>query len=168
VATKRWDAAPEPEWALMYQRDLSRGKIAELTGDPLRIVGYHLILARKLHPGLQAEHQAAGGTSQRVTGQGVERMAQLIVMVQESGRYPSTKAEDNTERALAAWLNRRRKEAREGKLLPVFRDGLSTLPGWQDQRRIMGDEARWQERGSQRRSAGAGHGPLRGHSDGRH
>ncbi|WP_458114466.1 helicase associated domain-containing protein [Arthrobacter sp. R1-13] len=146
MATKRWDAAPEPEWMLMYRRGLSRGKIAELSGAPLRTVGYHLTVARKLHPGLQAEHEAGGGTSQRITGQGVERMAQLIAMVQERGRYPSTKADDNAERALAAWLNRRRKEAREGKLLPVFHDGLSALPGWQDLRRVTSDEARWQER----------------------
>ncbi|MDP9890810.1 helicase associated domain-containing protein [Pseudarthrobacter enclensis] len=73
-------------------------------------------------------------------------MAQLIAMVQESGRYPSTKADDNTERALAAWLNRRRKDAREGRLLPVFRDGLSAMPGLQDLRRVASDEARWQER----------------------
>lgn len=146
MATKRWDAAPEPECVLMYRRGLSRGKIAELTGAPVRTVGYHLTVARKLHPGLQSEHEAASGTSQRVTGQSVERMAQLIAMVQETGRYPSTKAEDSTERALAAWLNRRRREAREGKLLPIFRDGLSALAGWQDLRRVAGDEVRWQER----------------------
>lgn len=143
----RWDAAPEPEWVLMYRRGLSRGKIADLTGAPLRTVSYHLAVARKLHHGLQSEHEvAAGWTRKRVTGQGRERMAQLIAMVQARGRYPSTKAEDKTERALAAWMNRRRQEAIKGTLLPVFRDGLSILPGWQDISRVGTDEVRWQER----------------------
>lgn len=130
----------------MYRRGLGRGKIAELTGAPLRTVGYHLTAARKLHPELQTEHEEAVGASQRITGKGMERMAQLIALVQEGGRYPSSKAEDNAERALAVWLSRRRKEAREGNLLPAFRDGLNILPGWQDLRRVSGDEARWQER----------------------
>lgn len=73
-------------------------------------------------------------------------MAQLIAMVQEMGRYPSTKAEDRAERALAAWLNRRRKQAREGMLPAVFRDGLCALPDWQGLPRLSRDEARWQER----------------------
>lgn len=147
MATKQWGAAPEPEWVLMYRRGLSRGKIAELTGAPLRTVGYHLTVARKLDPGLPAEHEeAAGIVPKRLTGPSMERMAQLVSWVQQSGRYPSTKGKDKTERGLAAWLIRRRKEARDGTLSPAFRDGLSVLPEWQDLRRVNGDEARWQER----------------------
>lgn len=72
MATKRWNAAPEPEWVLMYRRGLGRGKIAELTGAPLRTVGYHLTVARKLQPGLQAEHEEAARTKPRqVSGQGM-------------------------------------------------------------------------------------------------
>jgi hypothetical protein len=41
----------------MYRRGLSRGRITELTGAPLRTVGYHLIVARKLQPGLMAERR---------------------------------------------------------------------------------------------------------------
>lgn len=147
MATKRWAAAPEPEWVLMYRLGLSRGKIAELTGAPLRTVGYHLTVARKLDPGLSAEHEEATAKwSKSVTGASMERMAQLVAWVQESGRYPSTKAEDKTERGLAAWLIRRRRESREGTLPSALRDGLNALPDWQDLRRVRGDEARWQER----------------------
>lgn len=147
MATKQWGAAPEPEWVLMYRRGLSRGKIAELTGTPLRTVGYHLTVARKLDPELPGQHEeAAGKIAKRVTGPSLERMAQLIVWVQRNGRYPSTKAAAKTERGLAAWLIRRRKEAREGTLSPEFRDGLIALPDWQDMRRVSSDEARWQER----------------------
>lgn len=147
MVIKRWDAAPEPEWVLMYRRGMSRGKIAEVTGARLRTVGYHLTVARKLDPGLPAEHAEAAGTlSKRATNAGLERMAQLVAWVQESGRYPSAKAKDKTERGLAAWLIRRRKDAREGTLSPAFRDGLSALPDWEDLRRVGRDEARWQER----------------------
>jgi hypothetical protein len=73
-------------------------------------------------------------------------MAQLIGTVQESGRYPSTKSANRDERALAAWLNRRRREAREGTLPSAFRDGLSVLPGWLGMHRVTSDEARWQKR----------------------
>lgn len=147
MAIKRWDAAPEPEWVMMYQRGLSRGKIAELSGAPLRTVGYHLTVARKLQPGLLAEHEeAAGRTPLRVTAQGMERMAQLIAWVQERGRYPLSGAEDKRERGLAVWLNRRRRQARESRLPTAFRDGLSILPDWQGRPRVANDEARWQER----------------------
>lgn len=146
MATKRWNAAPEPEWVLMYRRGLSRGKIAELTGAPLRTVGYHLAVARKLQPGLQAEHEEAARKKPRqVTGQGMKRMAQLIATVQESGRYPSPEAEDKQEQSLANWLNRRRREGRDGTLPPAFRDGLNVLPGWLDMHRVTSDEARWQK-----------------------
>jgi hypothetical protein len=132
----------------MYRKGLSRGKIAELTGAPLRIVGYHLTVARSLQPGLAAEHEEAVLRAPRglISDQSMERTAQLVEWVQENGRYPSTKATDKTERGLAAWLIRRRREAREGTLSPAFREGLGVLTDWQDLRRVKGDEARWQER----------------------
>lgn len=108
MTSKRWSAAPEPEWVLMYRRGLGRGQIALQSGAPSRTVGYHLAVARKLHPGLQEEHAAAARAKPgRVTRQGLARMAQLVAMVQGSGKYPSTKSADRDERALAAWLNRR-------------------------------------------------------------
>ena len=147
MRSKRWSAAPESEWVLMYRRGLGRGQIAEQSGAPVRTVGYHLAVARRLDPGLQEEHAAATGAKPaRVTRQGLVRMAQLVAMVQGSGKYPSTKSSDGDERALAAWLNRRRRESKEGTLPPEFRDGLKIPGDWQDLRRSTGDEARWQER----------------------
>lgn len=147
MTSKRWGAAPEPEWVLMYRAGMDRGQIAEQSGAPARTVGYHLAVALKLQPGLLAEHnKAAGRRPGRVTRQGLERMAQLVALVQESGRYPSTKSTDANERALAAWLNRRRREAREGMLTPAFQEGLSVLPDWQDRSRAISDETRWRER----------------------
>lgn len=147
MTSKRWSAAPEPEWVLMYRRGLGRGQIALQSGAPVRTVGYHLAVARRLDPCLQEEHAAATGAKPgRVTRQGLVRMAQLVAMVQGTSKYPSTKSVDRDERALAAWLNRRRRESRDGTLPPAFRDGLRVLPDWQDLSRSAGDEARWQER----------------------
>lgn len=126
---------------------LGRGQIAEQSGAPVRTVGYHLAVARRLEPGLQEEHAAVTAANpRRVTRQGLVRMAQLVAMVQGSGKYPSTKSADRDERALAAWLNRRRRDSREGTLPQAFQDGLKILGDWQDLRRSAGDEARWQER----------------------
>jgi hypothetical protein len=77
-----------------------------------------------------------------VTAQGQERMQQLVTRVQETGPYPSTNAESTTERALAAWLRRRREDARVGTLAPAFRDGLAVLPGWEGRRPAAADEHR--------------------------
>lgn len=104
----------------MYRRGLGRGQIAEQSGALARTVGYHLSVARKLQPGLEAEHHAAAARKpRRVTGRGLERMSQLIALVQAGGQYPSTKSVDRDERALAAWLNRRRQTARDGTLEPA-------------------------------------------------
>jgi hypothetical protein len=96
VTSKRWDAAPEREWVLTYRRGLSRGKIAEVTGAPLRTVGYHLTVARKLQSGLRDEHEEAAQKAHRpVPDQSMKRLAQLVAWMQESGRHPSPEAEDN-------------------------------------------------------------------------
>ena len=131
----------------MYRKGLGRRKIAELAGAPPATVGYHLGVARTLHPGLQAEHEAAAGHKpSQPTVQGRERMQQLLAMVQETGQYPSLSASDASERTLATWLQRRRSDARNGTLAPAFRDGVAVLPGWQGAPRALVDEARWQDR----------------------
>lgn len=110
-------------------------------------VAYHLSVARRKDTGLQEAHDAAaGGPRARVTGRTVTRMNDLIAMVQAEGRYPSSKAGSAAERSLAAWLQRRRRDAADGRLAPVVRDGLACLPGWADRLRVAADEARWQQR----------------------
>lgn len=146
VATTRRDAAPNPEWVLMYRGGLSRRKIAALAGVPESTVGYHLRVASAADPLLRAAHEeATGAGASRVTAQGRDRMHQLVTMVQDTGRYPSRNAESTSERTMATWLQRRREDARAGMLAPAFRDGLAVLPGWEGTPRAEADEARWQE-----------------------
>ncbi|WP_454700058.1 helicase associated domain-containing protein [Arthrobacter humicola] len=144
--TKR-SAAPKAEWVLMYRGGLGRTRIAALTGSPASTVGYHLAVARAADPGLESAHQeAADGKSPRVSAHGLERMRELVAVVQETGRYPSPRARAAAERSLGVWLERRRREAAQGTLAPVYREGLGVLPGWQGAPRAVVDEARWQDR----------------------
>ncbi|MFF2317384.1 hypothetical protein ACFVTE_14050 [Arthrobacter sp. NPDC058097] len=59
MADRRWEAAPNPEWALMYRGGLTRAQIAKLVGAPTSTVGYHLDMARKADPDLRTAHKAA-------------------------------------------------------------------------------------------------------------
>ncbi|KRE67735.1 hypothetical protein ASG92_13945 [Arthrobacter sp. Soil736] len=122
-------SAPYQEWVLMYRRGLSRGHIADLTGAAPATVGYHLGLARTQDPGMQSEHDAAA-RKPAVTGQGRERLQQLVAFVQDTGRYPARGSVDVSERTLAAWLQRRRREAADGTLAPAYRQALAVLSGW--------------------------------------
>ena len=143
----RHGAAPNGEWVLMYRGGLTRSRIAALTRTPGSTVGYHLSLALAVDPGLQADHEQAARTAPpRASPQGLARMRELVVMVQERGRYPSRKADDVAERTLASWLERRRHDAAAGTLAPAFRQGLDVLPDWQRLPRPVADEVRWQDR----------------------
>lgn len=148
MAAKRGKKAPYQEWVLMYRGGLTRGRIAELVGAAPKTVGYHLAIAKADDAELQAAHEAAAALkkSHAATAQGLDRMRQLVARVQETGRYPARTAESTTERTLAAWLQRRREDARAGTLAPAYRDGLAVLPGWQTPPRTEADEARWHDR----------------------
>jgi hypothetical protein len=146
VAKTRRDAAPNAEWVLMYRCGLTRARIAELVRAPASTVGYHLRVAAAADPGLRQAHKAAVARKTMVTAQGLDRMQQLVALVQETGRYPSTIAESTSERTLASWLQRRREDARAGALASAFGDGLAALPGWEGKPRVEADEDRWQAR----------------------
>ncbi|WP_211880047.1 hypothetical protein [Pseudarthrobacter albicanus] len=73
-------------------------------------------------------------------------MDQLIAMVRSQGRYPSSRSPDPAERTLAARLGRRHREAAHGTLAPAFRDGLASLPDWQEPAPATAVQARWQRR----------------------
>lgn len=81
-----------------------------------------------------------------VTPRGLARMKDVIAMVKETGRYPSSTALDASERSLAAWLRRRRREAEAGTLAPAFQVGLDVLPDWHSTPKFKADDQRWAER----------------------
>ncbi|WP_157372020.1 helicase associated domain-containing protein [Arthrobacter sp. Soil736] len=143
MAKWRGDAAPNPEWVLMYRRGLSRKKIAGLTGAPSSTVEDHIALAKALDPDLRSEHEAAGESA---ATPGMKRLRAVLAMVEATGRYPSRNADDESERKLAAWLRRRRRDADAGILDPAIRDGLALLPDWQRRPRDVAHEAKWRER----------------------
>jgi hypothetical protein len=112
----------------MYRKGLNRGQIANLTGAAPATIGYHLGLARTQDPNLQNEHDVAA-RKPGVTGQGRERLQQLVAFVQDTGRYPARSSDDVSERTLAAWLQRRRREAADGTISPAYGQALAVLPG---------------------------------------
>ncbi|WP_442856741.1 helicase associated domain-containing protein [Arthrobacter sp. QXT-31] len=73
-------------------------------------------------------------------------MNDVIRLVQQTGRYPSSASLDAHERNLATWLRRRRREAETGALASTFLTGLAVLPEWQVTPRSTGDAARWRGR----------------------
>lgn len=139
------ETAANPVWVLLYRNGLPSKKIAELTGAPLSAVSYHLSAARAVDRDLQTDHEAAAGQPAPAALAGIIRMHQVIQMVQETGRYPSRHSDDASERKLAAWLRRRRRDARAGILAPELRDGLAVLPDWQRKPRDVAGDVVWKE-----------------------
>jgi hypothetical protein len=64
-------------------------------------------------------------------------------MIQATGRYPSRHGATTEERTLATWLQRRREDARAGRLPAEFKEGLAILPDWERPPRAEADEERW-------------------------
>ncbi|WP_426996297.1 helicase associated domain-containing protein [Pseudarthrobacter sp. N5] len=140
--------APDAEWVLMYRLGLSRQRIAALVRVPPAAVGYHLVIARRQDPGLEAEHQAAAGAAPvpYPSPTDLARMEEVIVWVSAEGRFPDGRSGERGERSLARWLSGRRREAAEGTLGPAYSHGLAQVPGWAENRREAADEARWHDR----------------------
>ena len=145
---RRLRRAPDAEWVLMYRLGLSRQRIAALVRVEPATVGYHLVIARRQDPGLEAEHQSAAGAAAvpYPSPKELARMDGLIAWVKAEDRLPEDRSGDRGERSMARWLSGRRREAAEGTLDPAYRDGLAQVPGWQDSRREAEDEARWHHR----------------------
>ena len=144
---RRLRRAPDAEWVLMYRLGLSRQRIAALVRAEPAAVGYHLAIARRQDPGLEAEHQAAAGAAPvpYPSPTDLARMEELIAWVSAEGRLPVGRSGDRGERSMARWLSARRREAAEGTLDPAYSDGLARVPGWADNRREAEDEARWHD-----------------------
>jgi hypothetical protein len=145
---RRLRRAPDAEWVLMYRLGLSRKRIAELVRVHPAVIGYHLVIARRQDPGLEAEHHAAAGAAPvpYPSPTDLARMEEVIAWVSAEGRLPDGRSSHRDERAMARWLSGRRCEAAEGTLDPAYSHGLARVPGWTENRREIADEARWHER----------------------
>jgi hypothetical protein len=129
IMDRRLRRAPDAEWVLMYRLGLSRPRIAALVRAHPAVVGYHLVIALRQNPELEAEHHAAAGAGTIPSPSGVARMEEIIAWISAAGRLPRDHAEDKAERSMARWLSVRRRGAAEGTLDPAFRDGLAQVPG---------------------------------------
>lgn len=147
MSSRGFRTAPDAEWVLMYRQGMTRARIADLENVSPSTVGYHLTVAKARNPPLQAEHDGAAPMRPvaRVTTRTLERMGELT-LVRAEGRFPSTKATDTAERSLAVWLQRRRRDAENGRLAPEVLDGLACLENWQGRPRSDVDEERWRRR----------------------
>ncbi|MCB5290862.1 hypothetical protein BJQ90_00279 [Arthrobacter sp. SO3] len=130
----------------MYRLGLSRQRIADLVCAEPATVGYHLVIARRQDPGLEAAHHAAVATKACPSPTVLARMEEMIAWIMAEGRLPRDRSEDKGERSMARWLSERRREAAEGTLDPVYRDGLERVPGWEENHRAAADETRWRDR----------------------
>jgi len=138
--------APDAEWVLMYRLGLSRKRIAELVGAQPATVGYHLVIARRLDPELEAAHLAATRTGTSPSPAALARMEQIIVWITAEHRFPSDRSEDKEERSMARWFSDRRREAAHGTLHAAHGEGLARVPGWDLNPRTATEEARWLRR----------------------
>jgi hypothetical protein len=143
---RRLRRAPDTEWVLMYRLGLSRQRIAKLMRVHPALVGYHLVIARRQDPGLEAAHHAATVAKTGPSPGCLARMDEVITWIRSEGRLPRDRSEDQEERSMARWLSERRREAADGSLHPAYRDGLAPVPGWAGNPRTAADEARWHDR----------------------
>jgi hypothetical protein len=143
---RRLRRAPDTEWVLMYRLGLSRKRIAALVRVHPALVGYHLVIARRQGPGLEAAHHAATVAKPRPSPRSLARIDEVITWIRSEGRLPRDRSEHQEERSMARWLSERRREAAAGSLHPAYRDGLAPAPGWAGNPRAAADEARWHDR----------------------
>jgi hypothetical protein len=138
--------APDLEWVEMYRRGMTTTSIAKIMGAGASTVRYHLRLAVQTDPTLRDQHTSAARNPARVTVDGLANMADLVALHEYEGRLPSTKSKHARERALAVWLLRRRQDFDAGKLAPEYREGLETVPEWEQRTRKTKDAAQWEAR----------------------
>ncbi|MFC4394680.1 helicase associated domain-containing protein [Arthrobacter sedimenti] len=139
-------SAPDAEWVLMYRSGIPTPKIAAVVGAAESTVRYHLAVAARQDAGLRTAHKAALSTRQRLTAPGQRNLDDILALYANEGRLPARGGTDR-ERALATWLQRRREEAADGDLSPIYAHALDTIPGWREQAtKRDADEARWKQR----------------------
>lgn len=103
----------------MYRNGIPASKIAAITRAAETTVRYHLQSAVRADPRLREEHKAAlAAPAPRLTSPGLRNLAAILAFHQTEGRLPMTGGKTARERALGAWLTRRRQEAAAGSLSP--------------------------------------------------
>jgi hypothetical protein len=139
-------SAPDPEWVQMYRSGIPTPKIAAAAGVAETTVRYHVAVAARQDSGLRGEHRAALSKPPRLTAPGQRNLEEILALYKIEGRLPA-KSRTDRERALATWLHRRRKDAADGTLAPVYAEALCTIPGWRDYpTKRDADAARWTQR----------------------
>jgi hypothetical protein len=140
-------SAPDPEWVQMYRQGLTTPKIAAGAGVAETTVRYHLAIAAGLQPFIRDEHRDAVTIPPRITSAGRQNLEDILDLYDAEGRLPTTSGSSARERALGVWLHRRRQEAAQGVLSPVYREALDVIPGWHHpSTKKTDDEARWKQR----------------------
>ncbi|BCW69985.1 helicase associated domain-containing protein [Arthrobacter sp. NicSoilB8] len=140
---KRLRRAPDAEWVLMYRLGLSRKRIAELVRAEPSAVGYHLVVARRRDPQLEAAHLAAATAGSAPSPAALARMEEIIMWVASEDRFPRDRSMDKSERSMARWFSDRRREVDQGTLHATYGEGLARVPGWDRDPRAAAEEARW-------------------------
>lgn len=131
----------------MYRQGITSAKIAELAAAPASTVRYHLHAAKKTDPGLEDDHAAARPKPAGPSAAARRMLRDVVAFAAAAGRPPAAHAASPREARLGRWLYLRRREAQQGTLSSVLRDGLDVIPGWDDVAgRKAVDEARWQRR----------------------
>jgi Helicase associated domain len=139
--------APNAEWVLLYRNGIPTLRIAAIAGVAASTVRYHLRIAARADPDIQAQHKIARGPVSQVTAGGLQNMADTISFYEKEGRLPSSGGHTARERALASWLLSRSRAAARGTLSPAYRDGLAVIPDWDRQpTRAEENAARWYRR----------------------
>lgn len=143
--TERRRRTPDPEWVEMYGSGIPVPKIAAAAGAPETTVRRHLAIAARQNPELRAAHKAAASKPRRVTAPGQKNLNEVLSFHEAEGRLPSRRTD--RERALATWLQRRRREAADGTLSPAYARALVSIPNWREQpTRRAADKVRWTQR----------------------
>lgn len=138
-------SAPNSEWVQMYRQGIPSTKIAAEVGVAESTVRYHLHIAAQGEPSIRDEHKAAANAVIRNSPAGIRNMHDIIAIYNAEGRLPG--GASARDRALAVWLHRRRQDAAQRSLSPIYREGLSLIPGWdKPSTRKAKDEARWHRR----------------------
>jgi hypothetical protein len=146
-AKRRTRKAPDALWVLKYRNGIPTSKIASTAGVAGSTVRYHMRVAARADPDIQAQHKAARGAVSRATAGGLQNMADAISFYEREGRLPSSGGYSARERALASWLLSRSRAAAAGTLSNAYREGLAAIPGWDRQpTRAEENAARWDRR----------------------